>query len=118
MPDPPDSAAENMQAQQHIAVVNQQLNILPFTISNDANDTAVRWAKWKKDIERQFRFFRPTDPEVKKDSLIIYGGPQIADSEDSLPDLLLKQGTDILFTIHLEARQALSTEEKQRLCQI
>ena len=73
--------------QQDITVVNRQLSIRPFTISNDANDTVVRWAKWKKDIERQFRFFGLTDPEVKKDGLIIYGGSKIADLEDSIPDL-------------------------------
>ena len=48
--DNPGSSASNP-AQQNITVVNRQLNIRPFTISNDVNDTAVRWAKWKKDIE-------------------------------------------------------------------
>ena len=38
-------------------------------------------------MEKQFRFFRLTDLEVKKDGLIIYGGPLIADLENSLPDL-------------------------------
>ena len=91
----PGSNASNP-AQQNITVVNRQLNIRPFTISNDVNDTAVRWAKWKKDIERQFRFFGLTDPEVKKDGLIIYGGSQIADLEDSLPDLPAEnEGEDV-----------------------
>lgn len=93
--DDPGSSASNP-AQQNITVVNRQLNIRPFTISNDVNDTAVRWAKWKKDIERQFRFFGLTDPEVKKDGLIIYGGSQIADLEDSLPDLPAQnEGEDV-----------------------
>ena len=93
--DNPGSSASNP-AQQNITVVNRQLNIRPFTISNDVNDTAVRWAKWKKDIERQFRFFGLTDPEVKKDGLIIYGGSQIADLEDSLPDLPVQnEGADV-----------------------
>ena len=93
--DDPGSSASNP-AQQNITVVNRQLNIRPFTISNDVNDTAVRWAKWKKDIERQFRFLGLTDPEVKKDGLIIYGGSQIADLEDSLPDLPLQnEGEDV-----------------------
>lgn len=35
-------------------------------------------------MEKQFRFFRLTDLGVKKDGLIIYGGPQIADLENSL----------------------------------
>lgn len=32
---------------------------------------------------------------VKKDGLIIYGGPQIANLEDSLPDLPLQEGEEI-----------------------
>ena len=93
--DNPGSSASNP-AQQNITVVNRQLNIRPFTISNYVNDTAVRWAKWKKDIERQFRFFGLTDPEVKKDGLIIYGGSQIVDLEDSLPDLPIQnEGEDV-----------------------
>ena len=88
-------ATQHAQLQQNITVVNRQLNIRPFNISNDANDTAVRWTKWKKDIERQFRFFGLTDPEVKKDGLIIYGGPQIADLEESLPDLPPQESEDV-----------------------
>ena len=88
------SATQNAQLQ-NITVVNRQLNIRPFNISNDANDTAVRWTKWKKDIERQFRFFGLTDPGVKKDGLIIYGGPQIADLEESLPDLPPQESEDV-----------------------
>ena len=38
-------------------------------------------------MEKQFIFFRLRDLEAKKDGLIIYGGPQIADLENSLPDL-------------------------------
>ncbi|KAL9972245.1 hypothetical protein ACROYT_G018516 [Oculina patagonica] len=87
-------AASAQPSPHSITVVNRQLNIRPFTISNDANDTAVRWAKWKKDIERQFRFFGLTDPELKKDGLIIYGGPQIADLEESLPELPPQEADD------------------------
>ncbi|KAL9987542.1 hypothetical protein ACROYT_G001867 [Oculina patagonica] len=87
-------AASAQPSPHSITVVNLQLNIRLFTISNDANDTAVRWAKWKKDIERQFRFFGLTDPELKKDGLIIYGGPQIADLEESLPELPPQEADD------------------------
>ena len=51
--------------------------------------------KWKKDIERQFRFFGLTDPEVKKDGLIIYGGSQIAELEESVPDLPPQESEDV-----------------------
>ena len=89
------SATQNAQLQQNITVVNRQLNIRPFNMSNDANDTAVRWTKWKKDIEQQFRFFGLTDPVVKKDGLIIYRGSQIVDLEESLPDLPPQESEDV-----------------------
>ena len=69
-----------------VTVTTRQLNIQPFSISDDNNETALCWDKWKQNIERQFRFFRLEDPERKKDGLIIYGGQQIADLEDTLPD--------------------------------
>ena len=53
-----------------VTVVNRYLNIAPFQLTRDSNDTAVRWAKWKKNIERQFRFFGIEDPQLKKDGLI------------------------------------------------
>ena len=54
----------------------------------------MRWSKWKKDIDRQFRFFRFTDPTIKKDGLIIYGGQDIADIDDSMPDLTAEGDED------------------------
>ena len=87
---PSSSAAPQAQAQpvqQNITVTNRQLNITPFAIAGDPTNTANRWAKWKKDIERQFCFFGIGDPQLKKDGLIIYGGRHIADLKDSLPDV-------------------------------
>ena len=69
-----------------ITFVNRQLNIKPFITDRDSTETASRWDKWKKNIERQFRFFGISDPELKKDGLIIYGGEDIAELEESLPD--------------------------------
>lgn len=103
---------------QNITVVNRQLNIRPFNISNDANDTAVRWTKWKKDIERQFRFFGLTDPGVKKDGLIIYGGPQIADLEESLPDLPPQESEDVYSRFIRKLDRNFLPRKKQRLRQI
>ena len=71
---PSSSAAPQAQAQpaqQNITVTNRQLNITPFVIDRDPTNTANRWDKWKKDIERQFHFFGIQDPELKKDGLII-----------------------------------------------
>ena len=73
-------------AQATVTVINRQLNIAPFKLTNDSNDTAVRWNKWKWNIARQFRYFGIEDPQLKKDGLIIYGGPEIADLDDCIPD--------------------------------
>ena len=89
------SNGDNEENTQQITVVNRQLNVKPFIISGDGNETAVRWLKWKKDIERQFRFFGLADPSIKKDGLIIYGGQHIADLEDTIPDLPLEEDEDV-----------------------
>ncbi|KAK3747209.1 hypothetical protein QZH41_004124 [Actinostola sp. cb2023] len=70
----------------NVTLSNRQLNIYPFQPTKDTNETAVLWGKWLKNIERQFRYFGISDAEAKKDGLIIYGGQQIADLEDTLPD--------------------------------
>ena len=57
-----------------------------FLKQADNNDTALCWQKYKKKIERQFRFFGITDPETKKDGLLIYGGQDLVDVDDALPD--------------------------------
>ena len=49
--------------------------ITPFQLTRDSIDTAVCWAKWKKNSERQFRFFGIEDPQLKKDGLY-YGGQE------------------------------------------
>lgn len=79
--------AQALPAQQSITVTNRHLNITPIAIDRDPTNTANRWDKWKKDIEHQFRFFGIHDPQLKKDGLIFYGGRNIADLEDSLPDV-------------------------------
>ena len=50
-----------------VTVINRHLNITPFQVTRDSNDTAVRWAKWKQNIERQFRFFGIKEPQLKKE---------------------------------------------------
>ena len=65
-------------------------------------------------MEKQFRFFRLTDLEVKKDGLIICGGPQIADLENSLPDLPFQEGEHVLLPVHQKTGQEFPTTKKQR----
>ena len=67
----PSSSAVAATQNASVTVVNRYLNIAPFQLTRDSNDTAVRWAKWKKNIERPFRFFGIEDPQLKKDGLII-----------------------------------------------
>ena len=86
----PNSSAGGATQQATITVINRHLNITPFQVTRDSNDTAIRWAKWKQNIERQFRFFGIEDPQLKKDGLIIYGGQEIADLDDSIPDPTLE----------------------------
>ena len=75
-------------------IIHRNLNIKPFIKQADANDTAVRWQRYKKDIERQFRFFGITDPETKKDGLLIYGGEDLTDFDEALPDPSDQDGDD------------------------
>lgn len=76
------------------AFIYRNLTIKPFVKQTDHNETAVRWGKYKKDVERQFRFFGITDPELRKDGLLIYGGDDVIDIEDSLPDPLTQENDD------------------------
>ena len=69
------------------ATIHRNLTIKPFIKQTDSNDTAVNWQKYRKEIERQFRFFGINDPETKKDGLLIYGGQDLVDIDDALPDL-------------------------------
>ena len=75
--------------------INRNLTLKPFVKRADNNDTAVQWQKYKKEIERQFRFFGISDPETKKDGLLIYGGQDIV---DILPDPTSNEG-DNAYTI-------------------
>ena len=80
-----------------VTVINRQLNIAPFQLTRDSNDTAICWDKWKRNIERQFRFFGIEDPQLQKDGLLIYGGQEIADLDDSIPDPTL-EGEQNVYT--------------------
>jgi hypothetical protein len=67
------------------ATIHRNLTIKPFIKQTDSNDTAVNWQKYKKEIERQF--FGIKDPETNKDGQLIYGGHDLVDIDDALPDL-------------------------------
>lgn len=64
----------------------QDLNIPNFIPSTDKEETAVQWEKWLKTFARKVRFFRVTSEQDKIDALHIYGGPEISEIIDTLPN--------------------------------
>ncbi|CAC5357722.1 unnamed protein product [Mytilus coruscus] len=71
---------------QRITIVTETRNLRsqPFIASDDQISTGKQWEEWLESIEREFGYFRITEPEDKKDALIIYGGKDIARLERSL----------------------------------
>ena len=76
-------------------ILYRNLHSKPFIPSDDAMTTGKEWEIWVEGIEREFRFFSITADQDKVDALIIYGGPEIARLEKSLPD---PQGEDDKYT--------------------
>ena len=55
---------------QHITVVTETRNLrtLPFVQNEDLLSTGKQWEEWIEGIEREFRYFRITEPVNKKDN--------------------------------------------------
>ena len=70
----------------HVITETRNLKSTPFIIPEDHNIIGREWEDWLDGIEREFRYFKITDPTDKKDALIIYGGKEIGRLEKSLPD--------------------------------
>ena len=64
----------------------RNLQIRPFTVEDDHIATGEKWEEWLEDLEREMRFFRISEPEDKKDAMLIYGGAEIRRLEKSLQD--------------------------------
>ena len=71
-----------------VTIITESRNLKgqPFIPGDDQLTTGKIWDEWLEEIEREFRFFRITDPEDKKDALLIYGGKVISRLEKSLPN--------------------------------
>ena len=71
---------------QRITVVTETRNLrtLPFNQSDDPLSTGKQWEDWIEGLEREFRYFRITQPEDKKDALLIYGGKELVRLEKNL----------------------------------
>ncbi|CAG2249249.1 unnamed protein product [Mytilus edulis] len=80
---------------QRITVVTETRNLrtIPFIQSDDPLSTGKQWEDWLEGIEREFRYFKITQPEDKKDALLIYGGKELVRLEKSLKNDITA-GTD------------------------
>ena len=61
-----------------IITESRNLRTLPFRPAEDQLMTEKAWKDWLDGIEREFRYFRITNPLDKKDAMIIYGGQEVA----------------------------------------
>ena len=69
-----------------IVMESRNLRAFPFRPSEDQLSTGKAWEDWLEGIEREFRYFKITNPQDMKDALIIYGGQEISRLEKSLPN--------------------------------
>ena len=71
-----------------VTIISESRNLraLPFRVTEDQLSTDKEWEDWLEVIEREFRYFKISNPVDKKATLIIYGGKEIAHLEKSLPD--------------------------------
>jgi hypothetical protein len=60
-----------------VVTETRNLRTLPFVQNEDLLSTGKQWEEWIEEIEREFRYFRITEPIDKKDALLIYGGNEI-----------------------------------------
>ena len=76
------------EGQQAITIVTEtrNLRIDQFTHTDDQIAVGAEWEDWLDEMEREFRYFKITDPEIKADAVIIYGGREIAKLAKNLPD--------------------------------
>ena len=79
-PDPPSTAAASDSK-------HTDLNIPQFITPVDTEEAALQWQKWRRNFERKLRFFRVTTLQDKLDALAIYGGEEIEELTDNLPNI-------------------------------
>ena len=68
-----------------VITATRNLKSQPFVPGDDPIVKGKAWDDWLEEIEREFRYFKITEPLDKKDALIIYGGKEIVRLEKSLP---------------------------------
>ena len=70
----------------HIVTETRNPRSPPIVAPEDPSETGKCWEDWLEAIEREFCYFKITDPIDKTDALLIYGGKTIASLTKSLPD--------------------------------
>ena len=69
------------------AVVQKaDLNIPNFTPEADPDSTALQWERWLKGFARKMRFFGIKETQDKLDALYIYGGQEVENLLETLPN--------------------------------
>ena len=107
------SSSQTSASVNNISVINRQLNVRPFQINENRTETASNWEKWLQNIERQLRYFGINDPEMKKDGLIIYGGPNNRRfRRDTSRHYRGRSRPRSLRTTRKQAKQTLSAKEE------
>ena len=77
-----------MAGNNRVTIINESRNLrtLPFIPLEDQLLVGKAWEDWLEEIEREFRYFKITSPQDKKDATIIYRGQEIARLAKSWPD--------------------------------
>ena len=69
-----------------IQITNRDLRIGIFKPSENELTVGKEWLDWLDDLESQFRYFKVTKVQDKKDAITIYGGNDIKTLAKNLPD--------------------------------
>ena len=78
-------AASNSNAAQ-VGDNRHDLQISPFISTTDPDENALQWTRWLKHFCRKLRFFRVSNVQDKVDAFYIYGGAEIENLLDTLPN--------------------------------
>ena len=93
MPDNQDNQG-NMALPGNNTRSRQDLKIAKFIPDTDPNEAAHKWERWVKSIAKKLRFFWVITLEDKMDALYIYGGNEVEQLLETLPDPA-EEGVDV-----------------------
>ena len=70
----------------------RDIKMSPFIAEADPDETGRRWGKWKNELLTRFRYFRISSVVDRTDAIQIYGGEQLRELIESLPDVTQDAG--------------------------